>query len=99
MILHCDEKTGGTLAPLPPLVYTLAQLYYMFHWITYLLVLQNAEELPRISRESGVNIIAGTSYYVHAFVPDDVKLLSVQEVSLLRCWMYEMMRFLLSCVM
>ena len=63
----------------------------MFHWITYLLVLQNVEELPRISRESGVNIIAGTSYYVDAAVPDDVKLLSVQEVRLLECWMSEVM--------
>ena len=43
--------------------------------------LQSTEHLPRISKESGVNIIVGTSYYVDAFVPPDAKLLSVQEVS------------------
>ena len=42
--------------------------------------LQCPEHLPRISKESGVNIITGTSYYVDSFVAPDAKLLSVQEV-------------------
>ena len=42
--------------------------------------MQNTEQLPRVSKESGVNIITGTSYYVDAAVPPDVKSLSVQEV-------------------
>lgn len=39
------------------------------------------EALPQISRESGVNIVMGTGYYVGSFLPEDVKLLTVQEVS------------------
>ena len=38
------------------------------------------EALPRISQESGVNVIVGTSFYVDPFIPEDVKLLSVEEV-------------------
>ena len=41
------------------------------------------EDLPRISRESGVNMIVGTSFYIDPFIPEDVKLLSVEEVQLL----------------
>lgn len=40
------------------------------------------EALPQISRESGVNIITGTGYYIDAFLPEDVKLLSTHEVGL-----------------
>ena len=39
------------------------------------------EALPRISLESGVNVIVGTSFYVDPFIPEDVKLLSVEEVN------------------
>ena len=38
------------------------------------------EALPQISRESGVNIITGTGYYLDSFLPEDVKLLSTHEV-------------------
>ena len=51
--------------------------------------LQSTEHLPRISKESGVNIIVGTSYYVDAFAPAGAKLLSVQEVSTYRAVMYD----------
>ena len=40
----------------------------------------NPEALPQISRESGVNIVTGTGYYVDSFLPEDVKLLSANEV-------------------
>ena len=43
------------------------------------------EVLPRISQQSGVNVIVGTSFYVDSFIPEDVKLLSVEEVSLFFC--------------
>ena len=46
----------------------------------YMCMLQGTEHLPQISRESGVNIIAGTSYYIDAFVPPDAKMMNVQEV-------------------
>ena len=39
------------------------------------------EALPRISRESGVNVIVGTSFYTDPFIPEDVKLLSAEEVN------------------
>ena len=38
------------------------------------------QALPQISRESGVNIVTGTGYYIDAFLPEDVKLLSTHEV-------------------
>ena len=38
------------------------------------------EELPRIARDSGVNVIAGTGFYFDAFVPEETKMMSVQEV-------------------
>ena len=43
------------------------------------------EQLRRISRESGVNIITGTSYYIDSTVPEEAKLLSVQEVHVYTC--------------
>ena len=42
--------------------------------------LQKTEHLPRISKESGVNIIIGTSFYVDAFEPPSTKHMSIQEV-------------------
>ena len=36
--------------------------------------------LPEISRESGVNIIVGTGYYVDATLPDEVKSMSIEQV-------------------
>ena len=45
-----------------------------------IIMLQGTEHPPQISRESGVNIIAGTSYYIDAFVPPDAKMMNVQEV-------------------
>ncbi|CAI8030938.1 Phosphotriesterase-related protein [Geodia barretti] len=48
--------------------------------VTSIGIRRSTEHLPRISKESGVNIIVGTSYYVDAFVPPDAKLLSVQEL-------------------
>ena len=38
------------------------------------------EALPQISRESGVNIVMGTGYYVGSFLSEDVKLMSTHEV-------------------
>ena len=40
------------------------------------------EALPQISRESGVNIVTGTGYYIDAFLTEDVKLLTAHEVSI-----------------
>ena len=39
------------------------------------------EALPQISRESGVHVVMGTGYYVGAYLPEDVKLMSTHEVS------------------
>ena len=36
--------------------------------------------LPQISRESGVNIVTGTGYYIDSFLSEDAKLLSTHEV-------------------
>ena len=44
--------------------------------------LQSTEHLPRISKETGVNIIIGTGFYVDASVSPDTKMLSVQEVQI-----------------
>ena len=41
------------------------------------------EALPQISRESGVNIVTGSGYYLDSFLPEDVKLLSTHEVDTL----------------
>ena len=38
------------------------------------------EELPRISRETGLHIVAGTSFYVDPLIPEEVKLMTVEEV-------------------
>ena len=38
------------------------------------------EALPQISRDSGVNIVMGTGYYIDSFLSEDVKLLSTHEV-------------------
>ena len=38
------------------------------------------EALPQISRESGVNIVMGTGYYVGSYLSEDVKLMSTHEV-------------------
>ena len=40
----------------------------------------NPEALPQISRESGVNIVTGTGFYIDSFLEEDVKLLSTHEV-------------------
>ena len=40
----------------------------------------NTKEVPRIARDSGVNIIIGTGHYFDAFVSDESKELSIQEV-------------------
>lgn len=37
--------------------------------------------LPEISRESGVNIVVGTGYYVDAVLPDKVKRMSIEQVN------------------
>ena len=38
------------------------------------------EDVPKIARESGVNIITGTGYYVDFTVPEEAKMMTVQEV-------------------
>ena len=38
------------------------------------------EVLPEIARESGVNVVMGTSYYVDGFIPDEVKNMTVEQV-------------------
>ena len=38
------------------------------------------KDLPKIARESGVNIITGTGYYVDFTVPEEAKMMTVQEV-------------------
>lgn len=38
------------------------------------------EDLPQISRESGVNIIMGTGYYVGNYLSEDVKMMTSNEV-------------------
>ena len=40
------------------------------------------ETLPQISQESGINIVTGTGYCIDVFQPEDVKLLTAQEVSI-----------------
>ena len=42
-------------------------------------VRKNSLELPKISRETGVNIIAGTGNYLDCFVTEDTKQMTVQE--------------------
>ena len=44
---------------------------------------RNVKDLPKIARESGVNIITGTGYYVDLIVPEDAKMMTVQEVYIL----------------
>ena len=39
------------------------------------------EALPQISRESGVNVVMGTGYYVDSYLSEDTKLMTSQEVS------------------
>ncbi len=38
------------------------------------------EDLQHISRETGVNIVMGTGFYVDSFLTEDIKRMSVQEV-------------------
>ena len=38
------------------------------------------EYVPKIARESGVNIITGTGYYVDFTVPEEAKMMTVQEI-------------------
>ena len=40
------------------------------------------EALPQISRESGVNIVTGTGYYIDSFLSEEAKLLSTHEVEI-----------------
>ena len=40
------------------------------------------EALPQISRESGVNVVMGTGYYVSNYLPEEVKLMTSCEVRL-----------------
>ena len=42
-------------------------------------VRKNNLELPKLSRETGVNIIAGTGNYLDCFVTEDTKQMTVQE--------------------
>lgn len=39
------------------------------------------ELLPELSSTSGINIISGSGYYVDQFMPDDVKLMSKEEIA------------------
>lgn len=39
------------------------------------------ELLPELSSASGVHIICGSAYYVDQFIPDDVKLMSKEELA------------------
>ena len=48
--------------------------------VTSIGIRKNTKDLPRIARESGVNIIAGTGYYVDALIPEEAKMMTVQEV-------------------
>ena len=41
------------------------------------------KDLTIIARESGVNIITGTGYYVDFTVPEEAKMMTVQEVRIL----------------
>ena len=38
------------------------------------------EELPRISKETGLHIVAGTAFYVDPLTPEKVKLMTIEEV-------------------
>ena len=40
----------------------------------------NTHNLPQVSRDSGVDIVVGTSYYVDAFIPEEAKSKSIEEV-------------------
>jgi phosphotriesterase-related protein len=48
--------------------------------VTSIGIRHSTEHLPRISKETGVNIIIGTGFYVDASVSPDTKMLSVQEL-------------------
>ena len=41
----------------------------------------NSEALRRVSKATGVNIVAGTAFYLDSFLSEDHKMLSVREVS------------------
>ena len=43
------------------------------------------DSLPRISRETGLNIVAGTAFYVEPLMPEEVKMMSVQQVRVFMC--------------
>ena len=53
--------------------------------ITSIGIRKNTKDLPRIARESGVNIIARTGYYVYvdALIPEEAKMMTMEEVRLL----------------
>ena len=38
------------------------------------------EELPRISKETGLHIVAGTAFYVDPLTPENIKLMTIVEV-------------------
>ena len=38
------------------------------------------EELPRISKETGLHIVAGTAFYVDPLTPEKVKFMTIEEV-------------------
>ena len=48
--------------------------------VTTVGIRNNPAALPQISRESGVNIVMGTGYYVGSYLSEDVKLMSTHEV-------------------
>ena len=50
--------------------------------VTTVGIRNNPEALPQISRESGINIVTGTGYYVDSFLSEDTKLLSTHEVEI-----------------
>ena len=41
----------------------------------------NPEALPRVSKATGVNIVAGTAFYLDSFLSEEHKMMSVREVS------------------
>ena len=79
----CSVLYTCTCHNTPVFYYTLYMYMYNVHVATYMCMLQGTEHLPQISRESGVNIVAGTSYYFDKFISPDDKMLSVQEVHVL----------------
>ena len=50
--------------------------------VTTVGIRNNPAALSQISRESGVNIVTGTGYYIDSFLSEDTKLLSTHEVEI-----------------